>query len=102
MCADCEMDISTSKADQLRCSQARLGSETEECVVSPSGPGRPIGGGKARQAARQAVEVPVETTIIDVVERPAPGVVVVTEYELFRAVVPGSPGGGTGPGSDEK
>jgi hypothetical protein len=48
MCAGCEMDIGTSKADQLRCSQARLGGETEKRVVSPPGPGRPIGGGKQR------------------------------------------------------
>src|SRR5574337_2019783 len=40
------MDIGTSKADQFRCSQARLRGETEERVVSPPGPGRPIGGGK--------------------------------------------------------
>jgi hypothetical protein len=48
MCAGCEMDIGTSKADQLRCSQARLGGEAEERVVSPPGPGRPIGSGKQR------------------------------------------------------
>ena len=40
------MDIGASKTDQLRCSQARLGGETEERVVSPPGPGRPIRGGK--------------------------------------------------------
>ena len=33
---------------------------------------------------RQAVEMPVETTIIDVIEEPAPGVVAVTEYESVR------------------
>src|ERR1700680_5024182 len=46
MCAGCEMDIGTLKADQLRRSQARLGGETEERVVSPAGQRREIGGGK--------------------------------------------------------
>ena len=32
---------------------------------------------------RQAVEVPVEDTIIDVIEKPVPGVVVDTEYETI-------------------
>ena len=57
MCAGCEMDIGTAKADQLRCSQARLGSETEERVVSPPGPGRPIGGGKQCADFRLGQEV---------------------------------------------
>jgi hypothetical protein len=48
MCAGWEMDIGTSKADQLQCPQAGLSGETEERVVSPSSPGRPIGGGKQR------------------------------------------------------
>ena len=34
----------------------------------------------------------LETTIIDVIEEPAPGVVVVTEYETTRTVPPPSPG----------
>jgi hypothetical protein len=38
MCAGCEMDIGTSKADQLRCSQARLRGETEERVVTSVAP----------------------------------------------------------------
>src|SRR5665647_776173 len=33
---------------------------------------------------RQVVEVPVEDTIIDVIEEPVPGVIVVTEYETIR------------------
>jgi hypothetical protein len=32
--------------------------------------------------------VPVEDTIVDVVDEPAPGVVRVTEYETIRAIVP--------------
>jgi hypothetical protein len=41
-----------------------------------------------RKAPRQVVEVPVEDTIIDVIEEPAPGVVVVTEYETIRTATP--------------
>ena len=37
---------------------------------------------------RIAPEVPVEDTIIDVIEEPAPGVVVVTEYETIRTATP--------------
>ena len=37
-----------------------------------------------RKAPRQMAEVPVEDTIIDVIEEPAPGVVVVTEYETIQ------------------
>ena len=50
------MDIGTSKADQLRCSQARLRGETEERVVSPPGPGRPIGRRKQRTDFRLGQE----------------------------------------------
>jgi hypothetical protein len=37
-----------------------------------------------RKTPRQMVEVPVEDTIIDVIEEPVPGVVVVTEYQQFN------------------
>ena len=37
-----------------------------------------------RKPPRQVVEIPVEDTIIDVIEEPVPGVVVVTEYESIR------------------
>jgi hypothetical protein len=36
----------------------------------------------------QPATVPVEDTIVDVVDEPAPGVVRVTEYETIRAIVP--------------
>jgi hypothetical protein len=42
---------------------------------------------------RQTVEMPVETTIIDVIEEPAPGVVAVTEYESVRTATSISAGG---------
>ena len=62
----------------------------------------------ARKAPRQVTEVPVETTIIDVIEEPVPGVVVVTEYESVRTAIPISRGRlpkrgeGTGPETEEQ
>ena len=62
----------------------------------------------ARKVPRQVAEEPVEDTIIDVIEEPVPGLVVVTEYESIRTATPISPGGtaerseGTGPGTKEK
>jgi hypothetical protein len=58
----------------------------------------------ARKAPRQVAEAAVETTIVDVIQEPIPGVVVVTEYESVRTATPISPGsapehgGGVGPG----
>ena len=52
---------------------------------------------------RQVMEMPVTTTMIDVIEQPAPGAVVATEYESVRTTTSISPGGepqrseGTGP-----
>ena len=52
------------------------------------------------------VEVPVEDTIIDVIEEPVPGVVVVTEYETIRSATPISSGHepkrAAGPETEEK
>jgi hypothetical protein len=52
------------------------------------------------------VEVPVEDTIIDVIEEPVPGVVVVTEYEMIRTATPISsspkPKRGVGPETEDK
>ena len=59
-----------------------------------------------RKAPRQVVEVPVEETIIDVIEEPVPGVVVVTEYETIRTATPISsdrePKPDTGPETEEQ
>jgi hypothetical protein len=59
----------------------------------------------ARKAPRQVV-VPVEDTIIDVIEEPVPGVVVVTEYESIRTATPISSGRepkrGAGPETEEE
>jgi len=58
-----------------------------------------------RKAPRQGV-VPVEDTIIDVIEEPVPGVVVVTEYESIRTGTPISSGRepkrGVGPETEEQ
>jgi hypothetical protein len=58
-----------------------------------------------RSTPRQAV-VRVEDTIIDVIEEPVPGVVVVTEYESVRTASPISPGRkpkrGAGPETEEQ
>lgn len=55
---------------------------------------------------RQVAQAPVETTIIDVIEEPIPGVVVVTEYESVRMAPTISPNRlpkrGTGPGTEEQ
>jgi hypothetical protein len=64
----------------------------------------------ARKAPRkmpiQVVEVPVEETIIDVIEEPVPGVVVVTEYETIRMATPISsspePKRGVGPETEDQ
>ena len=52
--------------------------------------------------SRQLAEAPVETTIIDVIEEPVPGVVVVTEYESVRTMTPVVPSAGTDPGTEKQ
>jgi len=58
----------------------------------------------AGKLQRAVVEAPLETTIIDVIEEPAPGVIVVTEYESVRTTLPTAPGRvpkrGDGPGTE--
>ena len=60
----------------------------------------------ARKAPRQLTGEPVEATIIDVIEEPIPGVVVVTEYESVRTATPISSGRepkrGAGPETEEQ
>ena len=46
----------------------------------------------AVKPAKAEVAPQLETTIVDVIEEPAPGVVVVTEYETTRTAPPPSPG----------
>jgi hypothetical protein len=58
-----------------------------------------------RKTPRQVI-VPVDDTIIDVVEEPVPGVAVVTEYESIRTATPISSGcepkRGAGPETEEE
>jgi hypothetical protein len=81
--------------------------------VQRAGSGAPKPGVKKKRppktAARKApgqVVVPVEDTIIDVIEEPVPGVVVVTEYESIRTATPISSGRepkrGAGPETEEE
>jgi hypothetical protein len=51
-----------------------------------------------RKAPTQVLEAPVETTIIDPIEKPVPGVVVVAEYESVRTATPIAPDGESGSG----
>jgi len=59
-----------------------------------------------RKTPRKIVQVPVEDTIIDVIDEPAPGVIRVTEYESIRTGTPISSGRepkrGAGPETDEQ
>ena len=68
---------------------------------SPKTPAR-----KAPRKAPRQVVVPVEDTIIDVIEEPVPGAIVVTEYESIRAATPISsgrePNRGGGPETEEQ
>ena len=60
----------------------------------------------AGKSPKAVAEAPLEATIIDVIEEPAPGVVVVTEYESVRTAIPTSPGRepkrGDDPGTEEE
>ena len=55
---------------------------------------------------REGMVVPVEDTIIDVIDEPAPGVIRVTEYESIRTATPISSGRepkrGAGPETEEQ
>lgn len=58
----------------------------------------------ARKAPGKVAEVLIETTIIDVIEEPSPGVFVVSEYEFIETAPANPPGaepeGGESPGPD--
>jgi hypothetical protein len=68
------------------------------------------GGAKKARKKVRAVKPPttpvVETVIVDMIEEPVPGVVVVTEYESIRTATPISSGGepkrGAGPETEEE
>jgi hypothetical protein len=45
---------------------------------------------KKKQGRAPVPEMPIETTIIDVIEEPAPGVLVITEFEAVSVALPDS------------
>jgi hypothetical protein len=69
----------------------RLGVSATKPTPKKKRPPRTVAG----KTPRQVADVPVETTIIDVIEEPIPGILVVTEYESVRKAPPVSPGGKT-------
>ena len=69
----------------------RAGSGAPKPAVKKKRPPMTAARKAPRKTPRQVV-VPVEDTIIDVIEEPAPGVVVVTEYESIRTGAPISSG----------
>jgi hypothetical protein len=69
----------------------RAGSGAPKPAVKKKRPPKTAARKGPRKAPRQVV-VPVEDTIIDVIEEPVPGVVVVTEYESIRTGTPISSG----------
>jgi hypothetical protein len=48
-------------------------------------------GPRATEPSRQAAEATKETVVVDIIEEPVPGVVVVTEFESVRASGPEAP-----------
>jgi hypothetical protein len=83
----------------------RAGNGAPKSAVKKKRPPKTAARKAPRNAPRQVV-VPVEDTIIDVIEEPAPGVVVVTEYESIRTGTPISSGRepkrGVGPETEEQ
>jgi hypothetical protein len=83
----------------------RAGSGAPKPAVKKKRPPKTAARKAPRKAPRQVV-VPVEDTIIDVIDEPAPGVIRVTEYESIRTGTPISSGRepkrGAGPETDEQ
>ncbi len=83
----------------------RAGSGAPKPAVKKKRPPKTAARKAPRKAPRQVV-VPVEDTIIDVIDEPAPGVIRVTEYESIRTGTPISSGREpkrrTGPKTDEQ
>ena len=69
----------------------RAGNGAPKSTVKKKRPPKTSARKAPRKTPRQVV-VPVEDTIIDVIEEPVPGMVVVTEYESIRTVTPISSG----------
>ena len=90
---------------QAKSKVRRAGSTAPKPAVKKKRPPKTTARKAPRKAPRQVV-VPVEDTIIDVIEEPVPGVVVVTEYESIRTGTPISSGRepkpSAGPETDEQ
>ena len=93
----------TSK--QAKSKVRRAGSGAPKPAVKKKRPPKTAARKSPRKAPRQVV-VPVEDTIIDVIDEPAPGVIRVTEYESIRTATPVSSGRepkrGAGPETEEQ
>ena len=94
-----------TKPKQAKSKVRRAGSGAPKPAVKKKRPPKTAARKAPRKAPRQVV-VPVEDTIIDVIEEPVPGVVVVTEYESIRTGTPISSGRepkrGAGPETEEQ
>ena len=90
---------------QAKSKVRRAGSGAPKPAVKKKRPPKTAARKAPRKGPRQVV-VPVEDTIIDVIEEPVPGVVVVTEYESIRTGTPISSGRepkrGVGPETEEQ
>jgi len=80
-----------TKPKQAKSKVRRAGGGAPKLAVKKKRPPKTAARKAPRKASRQVV-VPVEGTIIDVIEEPAPGVVVATEYESIRIGTPISSG----------
>jgi len=94
-----------TKPKQAKSKVRRAGGGAPKPAVKKKRPPKTAARKAPRKAPRQVV-VPVEDTIIDVIDEPAPGVIRVTEYESIRTGTPISSGRepkrGAGPETDEQ
>ena len=80
-----------TKPKQAKSKVRRAGGGAPKPAVKKKRPPKTAARKAPRKAPRQVV-VPVEDTIIDVIDEPAPGVIRVTEYESIRTATPVSSG----------
>ena len=94
-----------TKPKQAKSKVRRAGGGAPKPAVKKKRPPKTAARKAPRKAPRQVV-VPVEDTIIDVIDEPAPGVIRVTEYESIRTATPVSSGRepkrGAGPETEEQ
>ena len=80
-----------TKPKQAKSKVRRAGGGAPKPAVKKKRPPKTAARKAPRKAPRKVV-VPVEDTIIDVIDEPAPGVIRVTEYESIRTATPVSSG----------